>query len=49
MYCIVVDTGRGAMAVRKLKACSVLISIPEQLLITTHTVLASSLGHFIKQ
>ncbi|XP_078699190.1 SET domain-containing protein 4-like [Branchiostoma floridae x Branchiostoma belcheri] len=42
------DTGRGVMATRNLKAGDCIVSLPENLLITTTTVVNSHLAQFIK-
>ncbi|XP_063067853.1 SET domain-containing protein 4 [Engraulis encrasicolus] len=43
------DTGRGLMATSPIKANDMLISLPEQCLLTTSTVLRSYLGEHIKR
>ncbi|XP_076159735.1 SET domain-containing protein 4 isoform X1 [Alosa pseudoharengus] len=43
------DTGRGLMVTSPIKANEMLISLPEQCLLTTSTVLGSYLGEYIKR
>jgi len=50
LFCMLhVETGRGLMALKHLKPGDIIVSIPENLLITSQSVLSSSVGQVIRR